>query len=574
MEQFLIGLLIGFSNLFGVAQGELSSKWATEKYWTKENDIWLFQASSSSIINDCSEGKSIEFPQVVHGVHLVWADEKLVLKSGDQTFKKSSSFYERPSLQCELLSNVKEIRWQVRSYSQFFAKIKEMPVVRENKFIAKSEFFNVTLNLTCATVLMMFLLLSAFLLAGKIDKEYYILLSSGGISFVIYSLSVVADRVGINISMLTAHKIADIFVWLGATSYFYFFMIRNFISRRIFLIFTGFLTIALVLLLLGSNPDIVQLGTVFPMPIAAIILITFLVNLIHGYKIYYSRMMQLEFISALLFILISLNDLLNILNFKDGYMMLPLVSIIVFFHIAAIANANIENSFRQNETLMNELKSKHMLEQIAHDIRSPLSVISLLVPSFVSQPSSEKANLLVQATEKINAIAFSLLKSKDNSYLHITPFKIVNSINSLLREKEIELGANQNIALQVEDVFDMGTQIKVHEVEFVRMLSNLINNSIFAVNEIIQPKIEIILNEKQGNVIIEIRDNGKGIPSSVLSNLGKRGFSYGKAKAKHSGAGLGLFHAKTFVKENSGQFKITSTSGVGCVVTIILSKYY
>lgn len=574
VQDFLIAVLVGFSNLFAVNPADLSPQWNIDKYWTKENQVWVLEASSSSISKKCEAGKFLEFPQVIHGVHSVWIDGKLVLRSGDPTFQKASSFYARPSLSCVLIPAGAVIRWQVISYSEFFAKIKEMPSVRSEDKVVISNLFDVTLNLTSAAVVFLFLLLSMFLFAGKISRQYFVLLITGGVSFIVYSLVVVADKVGLNIGMLAAHRIADVAVWTGATSYFYFFMIRDFISVRLFRIFLVFLFFSFLLLLFGKNADLVQFGTIFPMPIAFIFLTTFLAKLIGNYLVSHDKMARLEFLSALLFIAVSMNDLLNILNIVDGYMMLPLASIIVFFHIAAIVNTKIEESFQQNERMMNELKSQHMLEQIAHDIRSPLSVLNLLIPAFVKDPNADKADLLQQASGKISAIAQSLFEKKNNSYIHDLPFCVFDVVNKLLREKELELSSSNLIILSIDPDYDKNARIKTNELEFVRMISNLINNSVSAVRDSAQPKIEILLGEDRNNIVVEVTDNGKGIPPEILSEVGKRGFSFGKRNESNAGSGLGLFHAKTFVKMNHGSFAINSTYGSGSAIKIMLSKYH
>ena len=71
-----------------------------------------------------------------------------------------------------------------------------------------------------------------------------------------------------------------------------------------------------------------------------------------------------------------------------------------------------------------------------------------------------------------------------------------------------------------------------------------------------------------GSVLIEVKDNGKGIPPEVLAKLGQKGETYGKA----GGNGLGLYHARTTIEGWGGSFKIESVPGKGTAVLITLPR--
>lgn len=570
MQDFIFTLLLGLSSLFGVNQVQSDLNWKILKKWESVNSKWVFEAKSTTIISQCQAGQFLSFPQIIHGIHNVWIDGKLIIQTGDPSFKKASSFYERPSIDCKFLKNSSEIRWEVISYSYFFSKLQEFPALVSAKQIVINNIFDVSLNFASAMSLIVFTLLSIFLFAGKISKDYLAILIIGGLSFTTYSVVVIADKVGLDISMLAAHKIADIALWIGATSYFYFFMIRRIIGVGLFRVYLAFLSIALLILTFGSNPDEVQFGTLFPMPVATAIFCIFLINLVRKYDWSQIKETGIEFISALMFVVVCINDLLNIFGIIRGYMVLPLVSLLVFFHLAAIVNSNIRESFRQKEKLMADLKSQHMLEQVAHDIRSPLSVLNLLVPSFTKEPDHEKASLLIQASQRIEGIAGELL-NKSSSYSTARVFDLIRFVENVIHEKQIEYGSQNDVKIYFSNLVSGTALVKLQESEVARMLSNLINNSVDAMNGIDNPKIKIEIACIDSKITLSIVDNGKGMSPEILSKIGQRGITFGK-KIDSSGSGLGLFHAKTFLESNNGKLEIT-TLFVGTCVKIMFNKY-
>ncbi|MBI4655215.1 MAG: sensor histidine kinase [Elusimicrobia bacterium] len=79
-------------------------------------------------------------------------------------------------------------------------------------------------------------------------------------------------------------------------------------------------------------------------------------------------------------------------------------------------------------------------------------------------------------------------------------------------------------------------------------------------------KVEISVGLNEKNVELKIKDNGKGIPKELLSDLGKKGRSSGK----EDGSGLGLYHAKTNIERWGGRLTIESEPNKGAEVTITL----
>jgi anti-sigma regulatory factor (Ser/Thr protein kinase) len=104
----------------------------------------------------------------------------------------------------------------------------------------------------------------------------------------------------------------------------------------------------------------------------------------------------------------------------------------------------------------------------------------------------------------------------------------------------------------------------VQERELKRGLSNLINNSVEAIAG--SGKVTARITAEDRQIILSITDNGMGIPDEILTRLGERGFTHGKA----GGSGLGLHHARSTVALWGGSLSIQSSTGAGTNVEIRL----
>lgn len=219
------------------------------------------------------------------------------------------------------------------------------------------------------------------------------------------------------------------------------------------------------------------------------------------------------------------------------------------------------------------LKSKSAREfekfatQVAHDIRSPLAALEVLLSDASGFPREDRQTL-TGAASRIREIANELLdhrlqqeKSRERVSAHCC---VIHVVNSIVLEKRAQFRNREEISFNLElpsEVSFCYTTVPAEDLK--RIVSNLLNNAVEAM-AFGQVKIQVIPAEAQ--VEIRIRDEGTGIPEEVLSKLGTRGFSTGKSG--ESGSGLGLSHAFELSKNWGGSLKIESAVGQGTEVTL------
>ena len=101
---------------------------------------------------------------------------------------------------------------------------------------------------------------------------------------------------------------------------------------------------------------------------------------------------------------------------------------------------------------------------------------------------------------------------------------------------------------------------KFDRTQLIRVITNLIKNSIHAINQRVpeNPRIEVKVFAEGTNAIIKVEDNGLGI-----SDLNKEKVFEPKFTTKTSGMGLGLAMVKKIVSNYGGNITFTSTKGFG-----------
>ncbi|MBF0361149.1 MAG: HAMP domain-containing histidine kinase [Oligoflexia bacterium] len=235
-------------------------------------------------------------------------------------------------------------------------------------------------------------------------------------------------------------------------------------------------------------------------------------------------------------------------------------------------NIEIESKLKTNESL------SKLASQVSHDIRSPLAALNMAIKRIDKSLPEEERILLRSQVRRIQDIANDLLSKKKELAQGkvINPEQLSNQllsscIDEIITEKRLQY--RQFLDLNIEGDLDSsyGLFAKINLVEFKRVISNLINNSVDAFSDK-KGKVIVHLLDADDTIEVMIEDNGKGIPAYIVNKLGHEGVSHGKENSKDSGSGLGLYHAKTTIEKWGGNFKIESTEGVGTKIILSLPK--
>jgi signal transduction histidine kinase len=225
--------------------------------------------------------------------------------------------------------------------------------------------------------------------------------------------------------------------------------------------------------------------------------------------------------------------------------------------------------------------SVEIAKQVAHDIRSPLSALNI-VSSVLFELPEEKRRVVTNSISRINDIANDLLKQKiEIQSLNVSGptvtsldasemIQVSSLVDNLVAEKRLQYQDHELMQIEADYIGTLDVVTKTDGKVLARVLSNCINNSVEALSQRFG-KIIVAVRATGSQVIISIKDNGKGIPADILEKLGRQGVSYGKGGTT-SGSGLGVYHAKRTVEALGGSFTIHSVLGRGTDVSIKLPR--
>lgn len=225
----------------------------------------------------------------------------------------------------------------------------------------------------------------------------------------------------------------------------------------------------------------------------------------------------------------------------------------------------LEQAARLESELAVSRATSDLAAQVAHDIRSPLAALGASVKG-LSLPE-EQRTLIDGAVGRMQGIADDLLRRYRapgaESKGIVETCSLAGLIEQVVAEKRIQHKDRAGLNISFDNSAD-GAKAAVDPKELQRMISNLVNNAVEALDA--GGTVSVALSAPDGRVVIKVSDDGKGITPEILSKLGQKGETHGKS----GGTGLGLYHARTAVESWGGTLAIASGPGKGTAVTISL----
>lgn len=195
--------------------------------------------------------------------------------------------------------------------------------------------------------------------------------------------------------------------------------------------------------------------------------------------------------------------------------------------------------------------------RFSHDVRSPIAAITTLIKSEEVMASPEIKKIIYESLNLINKSSNELLSSQKNELA--APVDVHVCIEQVLMSKKIEYPK-----LKIELSGGLGIKCVIVESNLKRIISNLINNSVEACLQQV-PEVKISMIKQSKNLLIEISDNGKGIPIHIQKNLGQQ-----KISTKELGNGIGLRSAFDEINSWGGSLEVVSSSALGTTLLITI----
>lgn len=234
--------------------------------------------------------------------------------------------------------------------------------------------------------------------------------------------------------------------------------------------------------------------------------------------------------------------------------------------------------------LMRDVTQEHRVDQIrkdfvanvSHELKTPLTMITGAVETLEeiegeNDSRSRFQRMITENAQRMEAIIEDLLSLAriEQTELATLPKRSVPVKRILEEAREVVRTGHPEAKAVISLEAPTELSVSVHPALLVQAVGNLLNNSV----KYADPEVQITLSARRRDdgVIIEISDNGWGIPLRDQERIFERFYRVDRSRSRESGGtGLGLSIVRHVVRLHGGNVELESSPGAGSTFTIIL----
>jgi signal transduction histidine kinase len=235
---------------------------------------------------------------------------------------------------------------------------------------------------------------------------------------------------------------------------------------------------------------------------------------------------------------------------------------------------------KEEEAKKIEIAKDEFLAMVTHELKTPLVPIQgysdILLGEHLGPLNSTQKERLQIISSSASTLLQLISDLLDAQKLELGQLRIKKEKNNLKDTVEKTIlgilpnAISDDISLTYgpkEDIYAFYDDDRIKQV-----LTNLIKNSLKATSPKIG-KVEVTLEEKQNEVVVSVKDNGRGIPSNAKDKIFKKFYQVDTTSTREKGgSGLGLSICKGIVDAHGGTIWMQNNVPRGTIFSFTIPK--
>lgn len=225
----------------------------------------------------------------------------------------------------------------------------------------------------------------------------------------------------------------------------------------------------------------------------------------------------------------------------------------IFYQMLYEINKSMNENIRDYREKINDFKE--YVELWIHEVKIPLSALILYTHNKkIDKAFVKEINKVDNYLEQILYYIRSENTEADYIIKEVDLNKVIRDV--MLKNKDVLLERNIDI---VSDVHNLKVLTDYKWLEF--MINQVISNSMKYMRDIENKKIEIKAYKEDHHIILEILDNGMGIPKSDIGRVFNKTFTGQNGRKVPGSTGMGLYIVHNLCKKLGHKLEIESIEG-------------
>ncbi|NLS93175.1 MAG: HAMP domain-containing histidine kinase [Planctomycetaceae bacterium] len=252
-----------------------------------------------------------------------------------------------------------------------------------------------------------------------------------------------------------------------------------------------------------------------------------------------------------------------------------LLSVGTVFIVALLAGVIIYLVFSIKTINFNQ-RQANFLDSVTHEFKSPIASMKLCLQTLSRHQVSDEEResfhrYMMEDLDRLDTLVNQVLNAGRVDMAPVEDEAEDVSLDDVLRECSETVCSRYRVPPETIQYDVEACCVRARQVDLELIFRNLIDNAVKYAGA--EPKVEVDLKRhSSGKVIVQIRDNGAGIPQTLRHKVFERFRRLGlELEREKPGTGLGLFIVRTLVRRLGGQVRVRDReSGTGAVLEVEL----
>ncbi|EAD3584546.1 PAS domain-containing protein [Listeria monocytogenes] len=268
--------------------------------------------------------------------------------------------------------------------------------------------------------------------------------------------------------------------------------------------------------------------------------------------------------------------------------------IILYFPREMILDASVSPILGENGEITGIILLLHDITQIrhlenvrsefvtnvSHELKTPVTALKGFAETLLDGAMYDEVllkkflTIIKEESDRLHRLIMDILalsRIEQNPVAENVELVDVDEVIEQSARTIFEMATEKNIRVTITEKTSASVMIETDRDKLQQIIINLLSNAINYTP--VDGKVEVKLIEQEAEVIIEVTDNGIGIPAKDIDRVFERFYRVDKARSRHSGGtGLGLSIVKHLVENCGGRIEVESQEEVGSTFRVTLPK--
>ncbi|ECB9645252.1 cell wall metabolism sensor histidine kinase WalK [Listeria monocytogenes] len=268
--------------------------------------------------------------------------------------------------------------------------------------------------------------------------------------------------------------------------------------------------------------------------------------------------------------------------------------IILYFPREMILDASVSPILGENGEITGIILLLHDITQIrhlenvrsefvtnvSHELKTPVTALKGFAETLLDGAMYDEVllkkflTIIKEESDRLHRLIMDILalsRIEQNPVAENVELVDVDEVIEQSARTIFEMATEKNIRVTIPEKTSASVMIETDRDKLQQIIINLLSNAINYTP--VDGKVEVKLIEQEAEVLIEVTDNGIGIPAKDIDRVFERFYRVDKARSRHSGGtGLGLSIVKHLVENCGGRIEVESQEEVGSTFRVTLPK--